>query len=176
MSYFKVTTTLLTTGADDPSLGSAWVIIKVSGHQHQWLTLWLGPGNSHILEVDSIVVTWWIVAFMCCMLPDKFIAFDQDIPLQIKRIWSCGWFCGMCKTTVISVHVENIAHAFYIWQRKSQLLPCLPFAYQDLIGVEIFMTTHVVQVFISCIKILFQRYIIYYNIRSWMIVSNIYLV
>ena len=28
---------LLTTGTDDPSLADAWVIIKVSGHQHQWL-------------------------------------------------------------------------------------------------------------------------------------------
>ena len=28
---------LLTTGIDDPSLAGAWVIIKVSGHQYQWL-------------------------------------------------------------------------------------------------------------------------------------------
>ena len=28
---------LLTTGIDDPSLAGAWVIIKVSGHQHWWL-------------------------------------------------------------------------------------------------------------------------------------------
>ena len=30
-------TTMVTTGADDPSLAGAWAIIKVSGHQHQWL-------------------------------------------------------------------------------------------------------------------------------------------
>ena len=29
---------LLTTCADDPSLGGTPVIIKVLGHQHQWLT------------------------------------------------------------------------------------------------------------------------------------------
>ena len=28
---------LLTAGADDPSLNGARAIIKVSGHQHQWL-------------------------------------------------------------------------------------------------------------------------------------------
>ena len=28
---------LLTTGIDDRSLTAAWAIIKVSGHQHQWL-------------------------------------------------------------------------------------------------------------------------------------------
>ena len=28
---------LLTTSTDDPSLAGAQVIIKVSGHQHQWL-------------------------------------------------------------------------------------------------------------------------------------------
>ena len=28
---------LLNTGTDDPSLAGARVIIKVSGHQHQWL-------------------------------------------------------------------------------------------------------------------------------------------
>ena len=28
---------LLTTGTDDPSLTGARAIIKVSGHQHQWL-------------------------------------------------------------------------------------------------------------------------------------------
>ena len=28
---------LLTTGADDPSLAGAWVIMKVSGGQHWWL-------------------------------------------------------------------------------------------------------------------------------------------
>ena len=30
-------TRLLTTGADDPSLAGAQAIIKVSGHQYQWL-------------------------------------------------------------------------------------------------------------------------------------------
>ena len=28
---------LLTTGTGDPSLADAWAIIKVSGHQYQWL-------------------------------------------------------------------------------------------------------------------------------------------
>ena len=28
---------LLTTGTDDPTLASAWALIKVSGHQYRWL-------------------------------------------------------------------------------------------------------------------------------------------
>ena len=40
-------------------LAGARVIIKVSGHQYQWL----GPGNRTFLEVASMDVTWWIVAF-----------------------------------------------------------------------------------------------------------------
>ena len=41
----------------------AWLIIEVKGHQHQWLA---GGYNLEIglLEVDSMVVTWWIVAFL----------------------------------------------------------------------------------------------------------------
>ena len=29
---------LLTISTDDPSPAGAWVIIKVSGHEHQWFT------------------------------------------------------------------------------------------------------------------------------------------
>ena len=40
-------------------------IIKVSGHQHRWLvSRWLQPGNRTFLEVESMVVSWWIVAFL----------------------------------------------------------------------------------------------------------------
>ena len=47
MSYFQV----LTIGADDPSL---LIITRVPR-----------PGNRIFLEVASMVVTWWIVAFFC---------------------------------------------------------------------------------------------------------------
>ena len=40
-----------------------WVIIKVSGHQHPWLAGGYDLGNRIFLEVDSKVVSWWIVAF-----------------------------------------------------------------------------------------------------------------
>ena len=39
---------LLTTGADDPSLADDWVIIKVSGHQHQWLA------GGYDLEIEHV--------------------------------------------------------------------------------------------------------------------------
>ena len=45
------------------SHASAQVIIKVSGHQHRWLAggydLEMG-----LIEVDCMVVSWWIVAFL----------------------------------------------------------------------------------------------------------------
>ena len=37
MFYVLFPNHMLTTGADDPSLAGAWVVIKVKGHQHQWL-------------------------------------------------------------------------------------------------------------------------------------------
>ena len=44
----------------------AQVIIKVSGHQHQWLAGAYWPGNRTFLEV---VVTWWIVALVVVFVP-----------------------------------------------------------------------------------------------------------
>ena len=34
------------------------------GSSAQMLNKWLGPGNRTFLEVDSVVVSWWIVAFL----------------------------------------------------------------------------------------------------------------
>ena len=56
---------LLTTSTYDPSLADTRAIIKVLDHQCWWL--W--PLNRTFLEVDSMVVTWWIVAF-CAVLRD----------------------------------------------------------------------------------------------------------
>ena len=52
---------LLTTGADDPSLWISPERQQVKGHQY---CRWLWPGNKTVLEVASMVVTWWIVAFL----------------------------------------------------------------------------------------------------------------
>ena len=49
---------LLTTGTDDLIL-----IIREGDHQHQWSAG--GYGYRTYLEVDSMVVIWWIVAFLC---------------------------------------------------------------------------------------------------------------
>ena len=53
---------LLTTGTDDTSLAGAQVIIKVSviSTCQQVVMIW----NRTLLEVVSMVVTWWIVAFL----------------------------------------------------------------------------------------------------------------
>ena len=47
---------LLTTGTDDPSLASARVTIKVSGHQHWWLA------GGYYLETGhcSRWLVWWL--------------------------------------------------------------------------------------------------------------------
>ena len=39
--------------------------MKVSGHQYQWLAGGYDLEKGHFLEVASMVVTWWIVAFLC---------------------------------------------------------------------------------------------------------------
>ena len=64
MSYFQVITTMLTTNTDDLSLTGVQVIIKVLGHQYQWL---VGGYDLEIglLEMASMVVSWWLVAFLC---------------------------------------------------------------------------------------------------------------
>ena len=59
MSYFQI----ITTSADDSSLTGTRAIIKIKmlGPQY-W---WLASGYRTFLEVDSMVVTWWIiVAFL----------------------------------------------------------------------------------------------------------------
>ena len=62
MSYFQVITTMLTTGTDDLTL---WLLPeRQPGHQYRWLAWWVWPRNRTILQVASMVVTWWIVAFL----------------------------------------------------------------------------------------------------------------
>ena len=40
------------------------VIIKVLGHQHLWLAGGYDLEIRHFFEIASMVVTWWIVAFL----------------------------------------------------------------------------------------------------------------
>ena len=37
-------------------------MIKVKGHQHRWLAGDYDLEIGHFLEVDSMVISWWIVA------------------------------------------------------------------------------------------------------------------
>ena len=57
---------LQTTGTGDPSYAGAQVMIKVSGHQYWWLAGGYSLERT-FLEVASMVVTWWIVAF-CALI------------------------------------------------------------------------------------------------------------
>ena len=79
MSYFQVITTcFITTGAR--------AIIKVKGHQYRWLVGGYDLETGHFfLDVASMVVTWWIVAFctvvfsccMCSTVENKVISVSQ---------------------------------------------------------------------------------------------------
>ena len=40
------------------------MVIKVKGHQHWWLAGGYDLEIGYFLEVDSMVVSWWIVAFL----------------------------------------------------------------------------------------------------------------
>ena len=53
----------ITTGTDDPSLAGTRAIIKVKGHQQQWLASGYGLEIRLFLELASMVVTCWIVFF-----------------------------------------------------------------------------------------------------------------
>ena len=69
------------------TFAGAWAIIKVSGHQHRWLAgdydLEIG-----IFEVDSMVVTWWIVAF-CPVDYDEMRYIGSVISCDITLIQLC---------------------------------------------------------------------------------------
>ena len=60
---------LLTTGADDLTLWLSPDHQQVKGHQYQWLAGGYWPGNRTFLDVTSMVVTWWIVPFLCSVAP-----------------------------------------------------------------------------------------------------------
>ena len=59
---------MLTTRTDDPSLAGARAIMKVLGHQYRWLGGGYDLEMLQFLEVASMVVTWWIVAFCAVKL------------------------------------------------------------------------------------------------------------
>ena len=58
---------LLTTGADDPTLyclNAREGDNRSEGSSAPVVSRWLLPGDRTFLEVASMVVTWWIVAFL----------------------------------------------------------------------------------------------------------------
>ena len=63
------------------------VIIKVKVHQQQGYSRWLWPGNRTILEVASMVVTWWTVAFL---------------PSESLRWWTTQTIWYLCSIRLIS--------------------------------------------------------------------------
>ena len=48
----------------DSTCSGTGAIIKVSGHQYRWLAGGYDLEIGHFLEVASMVVTWWIGAFL----------------------------------------------------------------------------------------------------------------
>ena len=82
---------LLTIDADDPSLVGARVIISV-GSSAPMVSRRLWPGNRACLEVASMVVSWWVVAFLCSARSLYIISKKMHIiyvHMTISII--CGW-------------------------------------------------------------------------------------
>ena len=58
------------------TLAGTWAMIKVSSHQYRWLAGGYNLEVGHtFLEVAGVVVTWWIVAFLSCLLCNNSLAF-----------------------------------------------------------------------------------------------------
>ena len=60
------------------ALAQVRVIIKVKGYQYQWLAGGYDLEIGHFLEVASMVVTWWMVAFLHC---DIFLLYKESTKL-----------------------------------------------------------------------------------------------
>ena len=82
---------LLTTGTDGPSLAGPRVIIIVSGHQYRWLAGGYDLEIKHFLELASMVVTWWIVAFLRSVL--SFLPMMLEGEFSQKQPGSTGRMC-----------------------------------------------------------------------------------
>ena len=54
----------LTTGTDDPTLSLSPTRKQGEGSSATVVSSWLRPGNRTFFDVASMVVTWWIVAFL----------------------------------------------------------------------------------------------------------------
>ena len=78
------------------------------GHQYPVFSRWLGPENRAFLEVDSLVVSWWIVAFC----PVKQFVFKT---LKSKATKICQHYQYKCMTSL--VHKMG--------QIKRKLISCL---------------------------------------------------
>ena len=64
---------------------SAWMIIKVSGHKHRWLTGGYDLKIGHFVKwLASIVVTWWIVFFWGCAFIDIYTLIQAPNLRDIK--------------------------------------------------------------------------------------------
>ena len=55
-----------------------------SGSSTRVISRWLGPGNRTFLEVASMVVTWWIVAFLCSVFSNGCV--DEEVLLANNKI------------------------------------------------------------------------------------------
>ena len=80
---------LLTTDTDDPTLWLSPEPQPVKVRQYRWL--W--PRNITLLEVASMVVTWWTVAFLCSVS-----SWFEDWGLICKpSCYAYSWWHRICK-------------------------------------------------------------------------------
>ena len=79
---------LLTTGTDDPSLAHWRSGDNQSVRSSEpVVSRWLWPGNRTFLEVASMIVSWWIVAFLCSVHSHIFLS----LLLTCIPIMLCGF-------------------------------------------------------------------------------------
>ena len=91
---------------------------------------WLWPGNRTFLEVDSMVVSLWIVAFLpsvsaltsCCLLSSfgsrhldlrrisaSYVSFRVLISPSFRKVtWTSTCFCKEQRENILSIHVATV--------------------------------------------------------------------
>ena len=82
---------LLTTGANHrcwwPSADTlviAWAPVS-EGSSAPMVSRWLRPGNRTLLEVDSMVVSWWIVFFALCVNLEIFACSPRSLNKRVTK-------------------------------------------------------------------------------------------
>ena len=113
---FPVHDRLLTTSTDEPSLAGTRTVTKVSGHQYRWLAGGYDLETGRFLEVASMVLTWYILAFLCS---DSAVGRANKFMLETNL----SYLCKQCLLKSNIVPTNNMPEV--IWQTLLWVIvPC----------------------------------------------------